>query len=146
MDCQRLFGKACQHLLTVKHMSSTTDFLGETCVLLSRFAGGPCFRAKLFSSYLLKRTLSKSVLVLVGSEDFNESATKHNHVTQTLKKHTHRCFWKGNQQRSDSCPQAYGNIYSRCCWAIGWQQKLCVMDAKITFSLRWIFRRTFQRR
>lgn len=33
-------------------------------------------------------------------------ATKHHCVTQTLKKHTHRCFWRGNQQHSDSCPQA----------------------------------------
>lgn len=33
-------------------------------------------------------------------------ATKHQCVTQTLKKHTHRCFWRGNQQHSDSCPQA----------------------------------------
>lgn len=65
-------------------MSSTTDFFGKADMLMSRFAGGQCFGVKLQSdfqpfvgsclfAYLLKRTLSKSVLVLVGLESCDDS-------------------------------------------------------------------------
>lgn len=41
-----------------------------------------------FLAYLLKRTLSKSVLVLLGLENMDNSTTKHHCVTHTLKKYT----------------------------------------------------------
>jgi len=76
------FGKARQHPLTFKHMGRTITFPGKTGMLASRLAGGPCFGVKLQAAFsasffffpplhLLKRTLSKSVLV--GSESFDDS-------------------------------------------------------------------------
>lgn len=63
---------------------SAPDFSGEAGMLMSRFAGGHCFSVKLQAdlqlfvgfclfAYLLKRTPSKSVLVLVGLESRDDS-------------------------------------------------------------------------
>lgn len=91
------------------------DFFGKTGMLTSRFAERLCFGIELqadfsgldfFLAYLLKRTLlSKSVLVLLGLENIDDSTTKQHYVTHTLKKHTHTGASEGeNQQHSDSCP------------------------------------------
>lgn len=89
------FGKARQHLLTLKHMSSTIDFFGKTGMIMSRFAGGLCFGLELqvaFSAsfvfaYLLKRTRSKSVLA--GSESFDDSELQSITVLLRPWKNTH---------------------------------------------------------
>lgn len=73
--------KARLHLLTFRHRSSIDGFFGKTGLLVSRFAGGPCFgvrqlQAAFSASFYFfpiscTRTLSKSVLV--GWETFRES-------------------------------------------------------------------------
>lgn len=67
-------------------MITTMDFFGKTGRLTSRFAERLCFGVKLqadflafvffFLAYLLKKTPSKSVLVLLGLDNIDDSTTK----------------------------------------------------------------------